>query len=534
MKTSSLPILLLSTGIVIVVFQSLRIGLRKDLITPRHDTSTVEQYLAASLATETASAHHDESPAPPTTKTTTTTMTESSRQLRLPIIDILSIGSQLETKLELQKAQRITFGSHKAVRHFYGATEKDDTDSCYIRLTRGNVRQVVDFCHSRPRENRHRYPLLDQLSMHFISRDRLLEKANPVGWLCAQRRPFDGLLRMIGKYKYRSSTNRGSSGTQKNYNSSSSSSSSLPDYLLVMDDDTWVNLDQMIPFLSQQYPVETPHVVAGCLLVTKYMNFTLPFGGYGIFLNRKALENFLQPLYCGPSKTFGHDDDDDDTTTTTTTKASLDPWTETNFERLACWRLEQNLIGEKAVYREGMSIADLLYYYANDQPYVQVHKWNNVGFCMHSDWAWAYFINYYHIAQLQRQQPSEPDTTTTTTTTTPFTLSLSSNSQHHHHYHHAPPPHFASPQLHDRLVGYNHSHVRPWDKATTTHRRVIDGEWMRQCAHGNDIRNLGPNGDAYCTTNAHVCHRITPDHMHFLHSWNQMTFPDHYDSTRAR
>ena len=65
---------------------------------------------------------------------------------------------------------------------------------------------------------------------------------------------------------------------------------------------------------------------------------------------------------------------------------------------MACWRLEQNLIGEADYFTEGMSVGELMYRYGANLPFTGVRHWNRTGFCMHSDHSLGYFFNFYHLA----------------------------------------------------------------------------------------------------------------------------------------
>jgi hypothetical protein len=69
------------------------------------------------------------------------------------------------------------------------------------------------------------------------------------------------------------------------------------------------------------------------------------------------------------------------------------------FTKLACWRLNQNLMGEAQFFREGMSIGDLMYTYSSELAFTKIDSWSNgLGFCFHSDHALGYFFGFYHIA----------------------------------------------------------------------------------------------------------------------------------------
>ncbi|KAL7562860.1 hypothetical protein ACA910_002475 [Epithemia clementina (nom. ined.)] len=385
------------------------------------------------------------------------------QQQLAPVVDILSVGSVYRS--DMQTAQRDTIGSHRSVRHFYNATEADDSEqNCHETLSTDDVLEVAKFCH-RSYNAQRKHTLLPRLANYFFTRRQFGNKRNSVGWLCAQKRPLEGFLHMIQKYNYRQPQN-------------------LPGYLLVMDDDTWVNLDAALPFLSSQYPTHEAHVVAGCLMITdaKKYNFTVPYGGYGILFSRQALQNWLRPIYC-------NNDDGE---------PIENPWEHRDdFEKLACWRLSHDGIGELQLFQNGMSIADVMHAYAVHSKYQQVNKWRSmgsVGFCMHSDWAWAYFANYYHIAQLRRGEE----------------------------LHFKDPPY-----IYDRVTGYNNSKFYIFEN----HQAESDAQTMQQCANGIDARGNHwgvSDGDNFCPPTAHMCHRITPSHMRVLHDFNRGRAPQNY------
>ena len=194
--------------------------------------------------------------------------------------------------------------------------------------------------------------------------------------------------------------------------------------------------------------------VAGCMVRSRIheMNFTHTFGGFGLMLNRLAIENFLSPLYCP--------DRSQNVNLTDITFLGLNA----NFEQQACYRLRQNLIGEEPLFRPGMSVADLLHAYVADQPYLKYKEWNDVGFCLHSDWVFGYFINFYFIAD------------------------------------HTNEPSFLNvPQ--SRLRGYR----GPQIYAGRQTKAVIAAR--KECNHQRDA----------CTSESHLCHYVTPDQMKSLH-----------------
>jgi len=263
------------------------------------------------------------------------------------MIDVISVGSV--TKREWQEAQQRTFGTK--ARYFFPINERNDTDSaCHTDFTLDQLEQIESFC-SKTGGDSHISKLLRS--------DTLFKPNKHTGWMCAQKRPVDGLNLVLKKYM--------------------SGSIALPDYLAIIDDDTYLNLDQVEAILRKDYPPDKTNVLAGCNTVYLDYNpvfFDFPYGGFGSFLPRAALERLMRPIHC------------------TSAKITKDP-----FVKAACERLQENPLGEQAIFENGMRVADLLYEFSARHPFTNARNWNeNVGFCLHSDVALAYFFNYYHIA----------------------------------------------------------------------------------------------------------------------------------------
>ena len=96
------------------------------------------------------------------------------------------------------------------------------------------------------------------------------------------------------------------------------------------------------------------------------MNFTFPYGGYGLFFSRGSLIRLMQPLYCnGTAK---------------------------GYEEEACTRINgdlgHGLADEATLFRQGMSIGDLM----------EAYTLSNQN-CLHSDWHTGYFVNFYNISR---------------------------------------------------------------------------------------------------------------------------------------
>mmetsp|Transcript_8175 Transcript_8175/g.13203 ORF Transcript_8175/g.13203 Transcript_8175/m.13203 type:complete len:216 (+) Transcript_8175:2-649(+) len=122
-------------------------------------------------------------------------------------------------------------------------------------------------------------------------------------------------------------------------------------------------------------------VYVGCLVFAppaKLIQFSFPFGGWGTFFSRGAIERLIMPLHCSTKKD----------------SANRSP-----FEEGACRRLnsvDDYHLQESPFFNEGMSISDLMAAFAGvtTSPY-----------CMHSDWGIGYFINFYNISGVRWEGP---------------------------------------------------------------------------------------------------------------------------------
>lgn len=274
------------------------------------------------------------------------------------VIDILSVAST--TRMDLLRAQQETFITHISVRNFFNATERDDADpDCFKQLTLDDVRMVSDFC------RRKRPPVLSDV-FHFLrgqyARAEWLEKkGNPAGWMCAQVRPYSGLLKVYKHYK--------------------ESQQALPDYLIIIDDDTYYSMEHFHQNFGMMDSSEDLFY-AGCLVRSPVhmINNTFPFGGYGSIFSKGSLQNLFRPIYCPPhglknNSTFDH------------------------LQSL-CNRIAESNIGENRHFNTGMNLVELMYHYVSTDKYRDVKKWNKQdgGFCLHSDWIIGYFANYYNVS----------------------------------------------------------------------------------------------------------------------------------------
>ncbi len=299
-----------------------------------------------------------------------------------PKIDILIIGS----RHQLQKAQvqNETWGSHPSRRHFFLATEYDDHDiHCEQNYTIADLKKEVqrsckgsglDISLKAPRT------LRDMFLGKFSGIKWLMQQKKPVGWYCAMRRPSIGLAKVTHLYR--------DIGLDH-----------LPDYLFIVDDDSYVNLDHITEILinqpqrleakgiSQEHSAipthDTPVVWTGCRVrwPVHQVNFTFGYGGFGYFFSKNSLERLLRPLHC-------------DSTVVSTTTPPLEGKESapemSSYVKDACIRLkpENALIGEDRFFNSGMTLIDV---------------WNAMTqmnpFCMHADWIYGYFVNHNNISR---------------------------------------------------------------------------------------------------------------------------------------
>jgi hypothetical protein len=292
--------------------------------------------------------------------------------------DVISIGSL--SKPDLQDAQERTFGSHSVIRNWYRLNELNDTDAtCFSELSSENVAMIISKCKTSFSNNDDDG---DTTSISEISRKIRLRVFNPrnhTGWMCAQKRPIDGLYKVLQKYQ--SLDNHDATDTML----------SLPNYLVIVDDDTYMNMKYLMDALPQQYPSHESFIITGCRMThPKRIQFTFPYGGFGTILSQRAIENLMRPIHCPDYNAQQHQPP---------TNFFLNATQNDLFETMACWRLKQNLFGEQRFFEDGMSVLDLMYAYSSGLLFTKVNEWKNgIDFCFHSDHALGYFLGFYHVA----------------------------------------------------------------------------------------------------------------------------------------
>lgn len=266
-----------------------------------------------------------------------------------PTIDVVSIGSM--DRPSYLKAQAETWAQHSSIRMFVNVTEQDDFDpNCSKNKTLEQVTQHVQQCRSLHSTTNF------LLQYKFFPPRFVLRKANPPGWLCAQTRPGSGLAKIGRMYR--------------------NSNIPLPDFLFLIDDDTMVNVGKYIQAINKQsIPSDSAIVYAGCLTIERkrpFFRFS-PYGGAGTFWSKESIQRLLEPIHCN---------------STDASKGSP-PKSESRqqFVDNVCARIQENLILEKNLFKEGMYMFEFV-------EQVFQHSPN----CFHSDWLVGHFVHFYHLS----------------------------------------------------------------------------------------------------------------------------------------
>jgi hypothetical protein len=164
------------------------------------------------------------------------------------------------------------------------------------------------------------------------------------GWFCAQRRPGHALGWLQSMYQ---------------------DPAYIPDILLIVDDDTAVDIEAVQLWMSEANGPRVGNPCAGNSMSIFNSHSLAGIGGAGTFFNRAAIERLSEPLSCDNPRHH-------------------------SMEK-ACARLQANQVGEHDVFQQGDSVFDIFYKYSAIR-----------NFCMHSDWAMAYIINAYSGSSLEQ------------------------------------------------------------------------------------------------------------------------------------
>ena len=142
--------------------------------------------------------------------------------------DIVSLGSV--TRMDYLTAQIETWASHRGVRHYWGFSELQDFDPECSAMSEEARSAAVDTCKAT---QAFKDPKMKSFSEEFYG----LSEGNRVrsddaGWICAQRRVGRALGWLHSQY--------------------SGGKTDIPDYLMVVDDDTYVDLVDVMNYLKQE------------------------------------------------------------------------------------------------------------------------------------------------------------------------------------------------------------------------------------------------------------------------------------------
>jgi len=363
-------------------------------------------------------------------------------------IDVLIIGSKY--KLSAVQTQFETWGSHVSIRHFVVSTEEDDDNPSCLNMTWLNVKSHLKTCQTAKRYW-HRVMkspngLTEKFASMYASEAWVGRKASPVGWLCAQRRFVGSFMKWMQLYLIETN---------------------LPDYLIIVDDDTYMNIQHITEYLLQQpgpkkshvQSPQIPVVYAGCKRIgdprsESFWNF--PFGGFGTFLSQGSLRRWMRPLHCHKN------------TTSNISVIALndDNINDSIFEYNMC---QKYLHIEKLSNPHNITIGESHHFKTGDSlnkvftKYMGSLVGSTQPFCLHSDWFFGYVANYLNLSRIDNS---------------------ASNLN------------FVSPN--------NRLHALLGD--STFYRRQVQG----QCMHGN---GLGPNKNDACKGNATICHYVNETTM---------------------
>ncbi|KAL3923197.1 MAG: hypothetical protein SGILL_001790 [Bacillariaceae sp.] len=279
-----------------------------------------------------------------------------------------------------------------SLRHFW-AIDEDNIDhdnediTCYHDLTVEDVMNISNWCRDRymhnrtieymeehygnntgvanyqidGREKKHTVPptswVTTQWIEHYGHNKWLAKKTHPVGWMCAQKRFAKGLAAVLRQYQ------------------SASQEYSAPDFLLLVDDDTYINVDLLQQVELQHRSPKEPYVGTGCRVrdeLKRTPMTTFAFGGFGHVFSKASIERLIQPLHCNKNDN------------------------KERFENRACNTIAQDLIGEKRYFQDGMSVADLMDARVRSESYKGYKEWQD-GFCFHGDHYLATIVHLYGI-----------------------------------------------------------------------------------------------------------------------------------------
>ncbi len=325
-------------------------------------------------------------------KNINSTTTAPSHERTSPFsIDVLIIGSN--SNMEHIQAQRETWASHNAVRHFFVSTEDDEVHPICQNLDDKkfasywmDLQLHIATCRSGEfwRDTTGEMSRLTTLySRSYFGMEKLKKKySNPLGWTCAQRRFITALTELFEIY----------ADPRNNY--------TVPDYFIFADDDSYVNIDHIVKQLMidplkqktggvpdnlMQIPtLEDPVVSTGCRFeIGKEDPLTSPWGGYGMFFSKGSLEKMIRPLSCHSRSTYDENGSNSDGSSWSDNGSCEKLLHKQNYD----FPMNQT-IGEEKYFEIGDSLNQVFYKYSREVKH----------FCLHSDWLVGYWANFHNIS----------------------------------------------------------------------------------------------------------------------------------------
>ncbi|KAL3774922.1 hypothetical protein ACHAWO_004008 [Cyclotella atomus] len=211
-------------------------------------------------------------------------------------------------------------------------------------MSDSDLAAVVDACREKTLTSGDQGLFKDEKMKSFFGEYYGVSEGNRVrsrdaGWVCAQRRVGRALGWLHSKYS-------GGDGDDK---------VDVPDYLMVVDDDTYVDLVDVMSYLEKE--AEKKKGEGGRMWI---IPFPIAYGGFGTILNKAAIRQLSEPIVCNNSGT-------------------------TNQNVVAiCAQIKADRVGEASMFQDGMTVFELFYKYSATK-----------DFCMHSDWLLGYILEYY-------------------------------------------------------------------------------------------------------------------------------------------
>lgn len=199
------------------------------------------------------------------------------------------------------------------------------------------------------------YNLLTHNLQKLYARPEWLKTKKKVeGWFCAIKRQDYAFIKYMELFK--------------------KSGIPLPNYMMIIDDDTYLNIHHLENYLLQSVdnvnvPRSTePVIFAGCRVrhPVHEMKWTFPFGGWGIYLSEGALKKWVRSIHCEKE----------------------------NHEDTEICRLYRNpsksdiTIGEGKFFQNGMNLNEVFKNYLEQEVY-----------CLHGDWFYGYIANFLNISR---------------------------------------------------------------------------------------------------------------------------------------